>query len=118
MIYHLLDYWYGSPEGPYAYKDALFRGTCAILLGFVVVWILGPRVIRELIRRKIGDHAEFDHAALNAITKDKKNVPTMGGILIIAAILLLRAASGGPAQLLHPHVDVLHALAGGAGRDG
>mgnify|MGYP001214633457 CR=1 FL=1 len=88
MIYHLIDYWLGSPEGPYAYKDVLFRGTCAILLGFMIVCLLGPRVIRELIRRKIGDNAEFDHAALNEITKDKKNVPTMGGILILAAILI------------------------------
>ncbi len=86
MIYHLIDYWYNYPEGPYAYKDALFRATCAMLLGFLIIWLLGPRVIRELIRRKIGDNAEFDHAALNEITSDKRNVPTMGGILIIAAI--------------------------------
>lgn len=86
MIYRLFDYWYGHPIGPYAYKDALFRATCAVLLGFFVVWMLGPRVIRELIRRKIGDNAEFDHSALNEITRDKKNVPTMGGILIITAI--------------------------------
>jgi phospho-N-acetylmuramoyl-pentapeptide-transferase len=88
VIYHLLDYLYGHPEGPYAYKDTLFRGTCAMLFAFVFVWMAGPTVIRELIRRKIGDHAEFDHAKLNEITKDKKNVPTMGGILILGAILL------------------------------
>ncbi|GMU21015.1 MAG: phospho-N-acetylmuramoyl-pentapeptide-transferase [Phycisphaerae bacterium] len=76
----------GQPTGAYAYKDALFRGTCAILLSFLVVWLLGPRVIRELMRRKVGDQAEFDHKALNELAKDKKNTPTMGGILIIAAI--------------------------------
>jgi len=88
VIYHFLDYWLNYPAGPYAYKDALFRATCAILLGFTVVRLLGPRVIRELIRRKIGDHPEFDNEALNKITQDKKNVPTMGGILIIAAIFV------------------------------
>src|SRR5439155_24010031 len=72
----------------YAYRDALFRGTCAILLGFGIIWLLGPRVIRELVRRKIGDRAEFDHAALNSITRDKKNVPTMGGLLIVAAMFI------------------------------
>lgn len=87
MIYHLINYLWDYPAGPYAYKDALFRGTCAILFGFAVVWLLGPRVIRELIRRKIGDHPEFDHPDLNFKNLDKKNVPTMGGILIIAAIL-------------------------------
>lgn len=88
MFYHLFNYLLDYPPGPYAYKDALFRGTCAVLLGFLVVWLLGPRVIRELMRRKIGDRPEFDHADLNEIAKDKKNTPTMGGILIVAAILV------------------------------
>jgi len=88
VLYHLFDFWYGSPAGPYAYKDALFRGTCAILLGFLIVWLLGPRVIRELVRRKIGDRPEFDHTDLNKIAKDKKNTPTMGGILIMVAIFI------------------------------
>jgi phospho-N-acetylmuramoyl-pentapeptide-transferase len=91
VIYHLLDYLriqLGYAAGPYAYTDALFRGTCAILIGFVVVWLLGPRVIRELVRRKIGDRPEFDNEALNQITRDKKNVPTMGGVLILAAIFV------------------------------
>lgn len=88
MLYHLFDLWLAYPEEPYAYKDPLFRGTCAILISFLVVWFLGPRVIRWLMRRKIGDIAEFDHKALNELTKDKKNTPTMGGMLIIMAISL------------------------------
>ena len=86
MLYLLLDQWYGSPEGPYAYKDPLFRGTGAMLLAFMVVWLLGPRVIRFLIRCKIGDRAEFHHAEFNQIVRDKQNTPTMGGALILAAI--------------------------------
>ena len=88
MLYHFFDYWYGSPPGPYAYKDALFRGTSAILLGFAVVWLLGPRVIRELTRRKIGDQPEFDHKTLNEGTRDKQNTPTMGGLMTAAAIFV------------------------------
>jgi len=88
VLYHLCDYWYDHPGGPYAYKDALFRGTSAILLGFAVVWLLGPRVIRELRRRKIGDRPEFDHKALNDTTRDKKNTPTMGGLLVITAVFV------------------------------
>ena len=88
MIYHLFDYLYGYPEGPYAYRDALFRGTCAVLLGFLVVWLLGPRVIRELMRRKIGDRAAFDHTGYDELVKDKKNTPTMGGVLIVGAIIV------------------------------
>ncbi len=86
MLYHLIDFWFGSPEGPYAYKDPLFRAVCAVLLGFFVVVLLAPKVIRNLIRYKIGDQPEFDHKALNELTKDKQNTPTMGGLLIVAAI--------------------------------
>ncbi|GAG36867.1 unnamed protein product, partial [marine sediment metagenome] len=45
-----------------------------------------PRVIRQLMRWKVGDRPEFDHAPLNELTRDKSNVPTMGGVLILLAI--------------------------------
>jgi phospho-N-acetylmuramoyl-pentapeptide-transferase len=86
VLYHLVDYWLGYPEGPYAYKDVLFRATGAVLLAFVVVVLLAPKVIRFLIRYKIGDRPEFDHKALNELTRDKQNTPTMGGILIVTAV--------------------------------
>lgn len=86
MLYHLFDLWYGYPEGPYAYKDALFRGTVAILLAFTVVLLAGPRVIRELRRRGIGDLSEFGHQQLNDLAGDRGRIPTMGGILIMGAI--------------------------------
>lgn len=91
MLYWLADYLresYGYPDHPYAYTDALFRGTCAVLLGFLVVWLLGPKVIGELRRRKIGDTPEFDHDKLNQLTHDKSKTPTMGGILIIVSIFI------------------------------
>ncbi|MBU0637626.1 MAG: phospho-N-acetylmuramoyl-pentapeptide-transferase [Planctomycetes bacterium] len=85
MLYHLF-YWLAEGK-PYAYHSPLFRATMAILLGFLIVWALGPRVIRTLMRLKIGDRPEFDHEALNRLTQIKKNTPTMGGVLIVAAIL-------------------------------
>jgi len=45
-----------------------------------------PKVIRALIKHKLGDRPEFDHASLNELTRDKSNVPTMGGLMILAAI--------------------------------
>jgi phospho-N-acetylmuramoyl-pentapeptide-transferase len=89
VFYHLLNKWYGYPTGPYAYKDPLFRGTCAILLAFVLVWLLGPWFIRQLKRRSIGDQAEFDHAALNEGNAGKRNTPTMGGLLIVAVVFIV-----------------------------
>lgn len=86
MLYLLYEWWRDWPEGPYAYKDPFFRGTCAILLGFFIVWMIGPKVIRQLALRKIGDNADFNHIRLNEFLRDKKNTPTMGGIMIVAAI--------------------------------
>ena len=92
MLYHLVDWLvksYGYPPGPYAYKDPLFRGTCAIILAFLVVLLAAPKVIRLLVRYKIGDRPEFDHKALNELVgHNKENTPTMGGVLIVTAILV------------------------------
>ncbi|MEP0845388.1 MAG: phospho-N-acetylmuramoyl-pentapeptide-transferase [Phycisphaerae bacterium] len=86
MIYHLF-YWL-TGGAKYAYASPLFRGTMALLFGFLVVYLLGPLVIRQLVRLKLGDLAEFDHAQLNALAADKKNTPTMGGVLIVLAIVV------------------------------
>jgi len=86
MLYWFF-YWLTGGR-PYAYEAPLFRAAIAVLIGFLVVWALAPRVIRMLIRLKVGDQAEFDHAKLNEMLKLKKNTPTMGGILIVVAILV------------------------------
>ncbi len=72
----------------YAYENPLFRGTCAALFCFLFILVVGPKVIRQLVKYKLGDHPEFDHASLNELMRDKERVPTMGGVLIIAAIIL------------------------------
>ncbi len=91
MLYHLLEQFFEGRH--YAYENTLFRGACAALFCFLLILVGLPRLIRVLIKRKMGDRPEFDHASLNELTRDKNNVPTMGGILIIvaiaAAILLL-----------------------------
>jgi phospho-N-acetylmuramoyl-pentapeptide-transferase len=65
-----------------------FQSTVAILLGFFLVLLLGPRVIEWLRQKKIGDRPEFDQAEMNALMEGKKGVPTMGGIVIIFSIAL------------------------------
>jgi len=71
----------------YAYENALFRAVCAGLFCFALVVLVGKPVIRTLVRLKIGDRPEFDHADLNILMRQKSNVPTMGGVLIIGAVL-------------------------------
>ncbi len=65
-----------------------FQSTFAVLLSFLIVIFLGKPVIRWLRARKIGDNPDFDRADMNAIMADKRGTPTMGGLLIIGAILI------------------------------
>src|SRR5437868_6702878 len=65
-----------------------FESTVAILLGFFLVILLGPRVIEWLRRQKIGDRPEFDQEEVNALMEGKKGAPTMGGVLIIFSIAI------------------------------
>ncbi len=87
MLYHLF-YWLTHGNTGYAYASPLFRGALAVILAFGIVWAAGPRVIRLLVKLKLGDRPEFDHAELNQLMQDKKNKPTMGGVLIVGAILI------------------------------
>jgi phospho-N-acetylmuramoyl-pentapeptide-transferase len=81
MIYYLFESYFGS-------HGHTLRTMAAAVVSFLIVLLAGPRVIRALMRRKLGDKPEFYNASLNELTKSKANTPTMGGILIVAAILL------------------------------
>lgn len=91
MIYHLLEYFsevFTHRVGFYAYEDVLFRCVAAVLTSLCVAILLGPRIIRWLMRKKIGDRPEFHHDDLNTLTREKTNTPTMGGLIIILAVIL------------------------------
>ena len=75
------------------YQGLILRMAGAAVVSFLVVMALGPKMIRFLIRQKLGDRPEFDHADLNELTRHKSNTPTMGGILIVAAILVFSGAA-------------------------
>ncbi|MCE5278697.1 MAG: phospho-N-acetylmuramoyl-pentapeptide-transferase [Planctomycetaceae bacterium] len=80
MIYWL----FLSPKN----EALLLRLAGAGVLSFLLVVLLAPRVIRLLVRYKVGDRPEFDHANLNELTRHKSNTPTMGGALIVASMLV------------------------------
>jgi len=90
MIYHLLWYFrdFIHRLGFYAYQNVMFRSVAATLTSLVIALLVGPKIIRWLMRKKIGDRPEFHHAALNELTKEKANTPTMGGLIIIFASLV------------------------------
>jgi len=102
MIYQLLWHFretFTHKLGFYAYQDVMFRAIAALLTSFAIAILLGPSIIRWLMTKKIGDRPEFHHDKLNELNKEKTNTPTMGGLIIILAVLagtLLWAKLGNP----------------------
>ncbi len=91
MIYHLLRHFsdfFSETLHFYAYQYVLFRAVLAILTSLAIALMIGPRIIRWLMRMKIGDRPEFHHAALNELTKEKANTPTMGGLIILFSAIV------------------------------
>ena len=70
------------------YDSLILRMAGAAVVSFLIVLLLGPKMIRILIRKKIGERPEFEHADLNQITRHKTNTPTMGGVLIVIAVFV------------------------------
>lgn len=94
MLYNLLQYgdqWL-EQWGGYSLLQVLyqieFRVFAAAILSFGFVLVFARPVIRWLIRMKIGDSPEFDRADLNELMGTKRHTPTMGGVLIVGAILV------------------------------
>ncbi len=93
MLYNLTDQHYPwlAQRGMGFFRlllDPQFRAVLAVILGFGTVMGLGKRTVLLLRALKIGDQPEFHNADLNALSRNKRDVPTMGGVLIVGAILL------------------------------
>lgn len=91
MIYYLLEYLretfgYSAMALP-GFQDLLFRCLMALLTSLVIAFLAGPKIIRWLVRMKIGDRPEFHHTALNELMRERANTPTMGGLMILLAII-------------------------------
>ena len=62
-----------------------FRSACAIILSLIISMVFGKKVIRMLQKQQIGE--EIRDLGL-AGQMEKKGTPTMGGVLILLAILV------------------------------
>lgn len=95
MLYYLTqlgDLLHGIPgaKGLHVFQYISFRALLAGLTSFVLCLLFGNTVIRRLISLKFGQpirSAEEVHR-LNELHGGKKGTPTMGGVLIIGAVLL------------------------------
>jgi phospho-N-acetylmuramoyl-pentapeptide-transferase len=68
-----------------------FRMLMAIVTASVVGFILGPWIIHQLRVLKFGQHYDDDRTGELAAKFDKKNTPTMGGLLIFGSVFLSTA---------------------------
>ncbi|MEK9941529.1 MAG: phospho-N-acetylmuramoyl-pentapeptide-transferase, partial [Gammaproteobacteria bacterium] len=62
-----------------------FRAICAVLTALLFSFVVGPALIRRLEKIGAGQPIRDDGPSTHL---QKKNTPTMGGVLIIAAVLL------------------------------
>ncbi len=87
MLYHLfkyLDEAYDLP-GSGMFQYISFRAAAAIILSLLIVIIFGRKIIDFLRRKQIGE--EIRDLGLQGQLQ-KKGTPTMGGVIILVAILV------------------------------
>jgi len=71
-----------SPLNVFQYST--FRSAGAAVTALFICWWLGPRVIRWLPRQEYEDQAQEQGGMSDGVSK--RNMPTMGGLLIVGAI--------------------------------
>ena len=86
MLYHLFQYLESLDlPGAGIFQYITFRSGCAIILSLIIATVVGKRVIRLLQRQQIGE--EIRDLGLEG-QMEKKGTPTMGGVIILLAILI------------------------------
>lgn len=83
MLYHLLYPLHNSLNILNVFRYITFRSIGAAVTAFLIVVVLGPWFISTMRRLQIGQVIRDDGPATHLA---KQGVPTMGGLLIIAAI--------------------------------
>jgi phospho-N-acetylmuramoyl-pentapeptide-transferase len=70
------------------FRYITFRAAMAALTAFIISLLLGPLVIRKLKEFKVGEKInKGDSPRLDDLHRGKHDTPTMGGIIILAAVV-------------------------------
>lgn len=87
MLYSLLKYLQQHYDIPGAgmFQSLTFRAAAAIILALLIGTLFGRRIIDFLARKQIGE--EIRNLGLEGQSQ-KKGTPTMGGVIILLAILI------------------------------
>jgi phospho-N-acetylmuramoyl-pentapeptide-transferase len=70
------------------FRYQTFRTAFAVVTSFFVCMAFAPPVIRMLRRLKVGGAVDFKHEVVDRMYASKAGTPTMGGLLMLPAILL------------------------------
>ena len=86
MFYHIFDYLeqFDFP-GAGMFQYITFRSACAVILSLLIATVVGKRIIRILQKQQVGE--ETRDLGLEG-QMQKKGTPTMGGVIILLAILV------------------------------
>lgn len=87
MLYHLFEYLEKNYDLPGAglFQYISFRSGMAIILSLIISIVFGDRIIRSLKRLQVGETVR--ELGLKG-QKEKEGTPTMGGFIILLAILI------------------------------
>ncbi len=87
MVYYLFEYINSvfNPPGFDVFRFITFRAAAAAITALLISWFLGPRVIRLLKRRQIGEAAKLEAPETHLV---KAGTPTMGGLIVLASIVI------------------------------
>jgi phospho-N-acetylmuramoyl-pentapeptide-transferase len=85
MLYSLLYPLHNLFSGFNVFRYITFRCIGAIVTGFLIAVLVGPHFIRFVQRRQLGQVVRDDGPESHF---SKRGVPTMGGVLIISAVVI------------------------------
>jgi len=89
MLYHLLYPLRDFFSGFNIFRYITFRAAAASITAFMISLIVGPLVIKLLARFNIGETIRREHVeGIYSMHKHKGGTPTMGGIFILASIII------------------------------
>lgn len=89
MLYYLAQYLKNAfhPPGFGVFQYLTFRSAAAAITALLISFIVGPKIIRALQKRQIGEQAKAELQATGNHAS-KKGTPTMGGLIVLTALLV------------------------------
>ena len=85
MLFWLFDQLADTFHALNVFRYLTFRGICSVITALLMALLLGPKMIRKLTDRQIGQTVRSDGPQSHL---QKSGTPTMGGALIILALVI------------------------------